>query len=159
MKTPLLESLFNKVAALKACNFIKKRFQQRCFRMNSARFLRLLALAFFYEWFASFFNIIQNIKIGLNGVKAVKKFFVCYAASLLNYQVYWIIQALKGHMTGKKHKQRRKPQSIIFEPVKKASTASTNFSSVLGLSTSSATQLTTDYSVVSLDKIQNKGRD
>lgn len=62
-------------------------------------------------------------------------------------------------MTGKKHKQKRKPQSIIFEPVKKASTAFTNFSSVLGLSTSSATQLTTDYSVVSLDKIQNKGRD
>ena len=30
-KTPVLESLFNKVGGLKACNFIKKRLQLRCF--------------------------------------------------------------------------------------------------------------------------------
>ena len=31
MKTPLLESLLNKVADFQACNFIKKRLQCRCF--------------------------------------------------------------------------------------------------------------------------------
>ena len=36
----MLESLFNKVACQKACNFIKKRLQHRCFPVNIAKFLR-----------------------------------------------------------------------------------------------------------------------
>ena len=43
-KTPVLESLFDKVAALLACNFIKKRLQHRCFAVNIAKFLRTLIL-------------------------------------------------------------------------------------------------------------------
>ena len=48
-KTPVSESLFNKVAGhkvagLKVCNFLKKRLQQRCFRVNIAKFLRTLIL-------------------------------------------------------------------------------------------------------------------
>ena len=39
-KTPTLESLFNKVAALQACNFIKKRLQHMCFPVNITKFLR-----------------------------------------------------------------------------------------------------------------------
>ena len=39
-KTLVLEPLFNKVAGLHACSFIKKRLQHRCFPMNTARFLR-----------------------------------------------------------------------------------------------------------------------
>ena len=42
-KTPVLKSLlgqgWNKVAARKACNFIKKRLQHRCFPVNIAKFL------------------------------------------------------------------------------------------------------------------------
>ena len=41
MKMPVLESLFNKVACLKACNFIKKRLQYMCFPVNIAKFLRI----------------------------------------------------------------------------------------------------------------------
>ena len=44
----MLESLFNKVANLKACSFIKKRLQHRCFPVNIAKFLRI---AFFIEHF------------------------------------------------------------------------------------------------------------
>ena len=40
-EAPVLESLFKKVAALQACNFIKKRPQHRCFPVNIAKFLRL----------------------------------------------------------------------------------------------------------------------
>ena len=40
MKTPVLESLFNKLAGLQACNFIKKRHQQRYFPVNFAKILR-----------------------------------------------------------------------------------------------------------------------
>ena len=39
-KTPVLESLFNKVAGPKACNFIKKRLQYKCFPVNIAKFFR-----------------------------------------------------------------------------------------------------------------------
>ena len=37
----MLESLFNKVAGLKAYNFIKKTLQRRCFRVNLAKCLRV----------------------------------------------------------------------------------------------------------------------
>ena len=40
MKTPALESLFNKVAGIKAYSFIKKRLQHRYFPVNIAKFLR-----------------------------------------------------------------------------------------------------------------------
>ena len=42
-KTPvldILESIFNKVAVLQGCNFIKNRLQRRCFPVNIAKFLR-----------------------------------------------------------------------------------------------------------------------
>ena len=37
--TPVLESLFNEVASLQACNFVKKRLQHRCFPVKFAKFL------------------------------------------------------------------------------------------------------------------------
>ena len=43
-KTPVLESLVNKVAGLKAYNFIKKRFQHRCFPVNIQKILRTTVL-------------------------------------------------------------------------------------------------------------------
>ena len=39
-KTPVLDSLFNKVAGLQISNFIKKWLQHRCFPVNVANFLR-----------------------------------------------------------------------------------------------------------------------
>ena len=39
MKTPVLESLSNKVAGLRACNFIRKNLQRSCFPVNIAKFL------------------------------------------------------------------------------------------------------------------------
>ena len=41
-----LDSLFNKVAGLQTCNFIKKRLQRSCFPVKFAKFLRTL---FFYR--------------------------------------------------------------------------------------------------------------
>ena len=38
-ETPVLESLFNKVAGLNACNFVKNRLQHRCFAMKFVKFL------------------------------------------------------------------------------------------------------------------------
>ena len=40
-KTPVSESLFNKLAGLKSCNFVKKRFQHKCyFPVKFAKFLK-----------------------------------------------------------------------------------------------------------------------
>ena len=39
-KTSMLESVFNKVAGLKASNIIKNRLQHRCFPVKFAKFLR-----------------------------------------------------------------------------------------------------------------------
>ena len=36
----VLESLFNNVAGLQACNFIKKRLQHNCFFVNIGKILR-----------------------------------------------------------------------------------------------------------------------
>ena len=38
-KATVLESPFNKIAGLKASNFIKKRLQHSCFPVNIAKFL------------------------------------------------------------------------------------------------------------------------
>ena len=46
-KTPVLESLLNKVADLKTCNFIKRRLQHRCFPVKFAKFLRTSPVATF----------------------------------------------------------------------------------------------------------------
>ena len=43
-KTAVLETFFNTVAWLKACNVIKKRLRQRCFPVNIANFLRHLSI-------------------------------------------------------------------------------------------------------------------
>ena len=45
-KIPVLESLFDKATDLKACNFIKKKFQHRCFPVKCAKFVRT---PFFYR--------------------------------------------------------------------------------------------------------------
>ena len=43
-KTPVSESLFNKVVGLRPATLLKKRHENRCFHVNSAKFLRV----FFY---------------------------------------------------------------------------------------------------------------
>ena len=48
-KAPVLESLFNNVAGLQACNFIKKILQHRCFPMKFAKFLRTPILKNIFE--------------------------------------------------------------------------------------------------------------
>ena len=65
-------SLFNKVAGLKACNFIKKRLQHRCFPVKFAKFFRT---SFFYRKSlvaASLgiyvFSIITDFKIRINNL-------------------------------------------------------------------------------------------
>ena len=52
----MLESLFNKAAALKACNPIKKRFQHRCFPMKFEKFLRTPFFTKEFQWLLLRFN-------------------------------------------------------------------------------------------------------
>ena len=47
---PPYKFLFNIVAALKACNFIKKKLQHRCFPVNIAKFLRTPVFTKHLRW-------------------------------------------------------------------------------------------------------------
>ena len=79
-KAPMLESLFNKVADLKGCNFIKKRLQhsqacifikkwlqQKCFPLKIEKFLRIHISKNICEWlllYQSFFNpLATNVSV------------------------------------------------------------------------------------------------
>ena len=46
----MFESPFNKVAGLKVCNFIDKRLQQRCFSVNTVKFLRTAFFTKHLRW-------------------------------------------------------------------------------------------------------------
>ena len=46
----MLESLFDKVAGLNACNFIKKRHQHRYFANNDSKFLRTFFFIDHLRW-------------------------------------------------------------------------------------------------------------
>ena len=49
-KTPVLETLFDKVTGLRAYNFIKKRHQHRCFPVNITTCLRAPISKNICEW-------------------------------------------------------------------------------------------------------------
>ena len=88
----MLESLFNK--RLKACNFIKKMLQPKCFAVNIAKFVRTSILKnicerlllcfnmeiYFLDGFSSYKNHEPEIKLGLHGRKK-SEFFVTFILS------------------------------------------------------------------------------
>ena len=49
-KTYALESLFNKAAGLKACDFIKKWLRHKCFSVNFLKFLKAPFLIEHFRW-------------------------------------------------------------------------------------------------------------
>ena len=65
-KTPVLESLFNKVAHLKACSFIKKRLQHRCFHVNIAKFLRTAFFIKHLRWL-----LLNKVKINVRRTRFI----------------------------------------------------------------------------------------
>ena len=65
-KTPVLESLFSKIASLEACNFIKKRLQHRCFPMNIAKFFRNFFFPKHHRWLLLYFKFIRNLMTYIN---------------------------------------------------------------------------------------------
>ena len=49
-KTPVFDSLFNKVVGLKACNFIKNRLRRRCFSVILTKLLRATFFTKHLRW-------------------------------------------------------------------------------------------------------------
>ena len=72
-KIPALESLFNKVAGLQACNFIKKGLQQRHFSVKFAKFLRTYLLK----------NICERLLLQF----VSHAWYLCWSLFLINLQV------------------------------------------------------------------------
>ena len=50
MKTPVLDSVFNKVADMKTCHFIKKRLKYMFFPVNIQKFLRKVYFIEYHQW-------------------------------------------------------------------------------------------------------------
>ena len=63
METSMWKSLFNKLVALQANNFMKKRLQHRCFPVSIARSLRIPILKNICKWLLlqwSFLSLVQE---------------------------------------------------------------------------------------------------
>ena len=81
-KTPVLESLFNEVAVLKACNFIIKRLQYRCFSVKNAKFLRTPIFERLLLYFI--FSSSKVIQIP-NSVKMSVEIILCFRGTQIEY--------------------------------------------------------------------------
>ena len=66
-KTPVLESLFNRLVGFKTCNFLKKRLRIRCFPVNIAKFLRTLILMKIFQQLLLPF-LLLNVNISSQGL-------------------------------------------------------------------------------------------
>ena len=60
--------LFNQVAGLQICNFLKKRFHRRCFSVNIAKFLKKLILKKICERL-----LLNNVKRNYSSMKIAKQ--------------------------------------------------------------------------------------
>ena len=58
-KTTVLDSLFNKIAGLQACNFSKKSLQHRCFPVNNEEFLKTTFFIEHLRWLH--LNVITSV--------------------------------------------------------------------------------------------------
>ena len=67
MKITVFESLFSEVAGFEVCNFIRKRFQQLCFSVNTAKFFKKLILKKICERL-----LLNNVKETYSSMKTVK---------------------------------------------------------------------------------------
>ena len=63
MKTLVLESLLNRIAGLKACNFVKKKLKHSCFPVNIGKFLRT---SFLQNMFGGCLYPWDNVNIYIN---------------------------------------------------------------------------------------------
>ena len=79
-KTPVLESLFNKVVDLKASSFNKKRLQHRHFHVNIKKFWRIAFFIKHLQWL-----LLNKVKINLKST-----WFI-----LLPDWLYYVIKSIK----------------------------------------------------------------
>ena len=85
-KTLVLESLFNEIAVLKACNFIIKRLQYRCFSVKNAKFLRTPILKNIFERLLLYFIFSSSKVIQIpNSVKTSVEIILCFRGTQIEY--------------------------------------------------------------------------
>ena len=89
-KTPVMESLFNKVAGLKTCNFIKKRLQHRFFPMKFAKSYRTPILKNICERLLLYYTII-NCENNHFRFTSQKNFFLRILYNEQEKRTYWFV--------------------------------------------------------------------
>ena len=93
-KAPALESLFNEVAGLKTCSFVKKGLLRKCFPVNIAKFL----------WTPFFKNICELLLLtgaGTGGAKVYKDVCSAICARNLDKWFVWLLRRAVAERKGK----------------------------------------------------------
>ena len=76
-KTSMLESPFNKVAGLKACNFIKIRLQHKSFLVSFSKFLKATFFTEHLRWL-----LLKRVCDGTSSVKILQSLISIYLESI-----------------------------------------------------------------------------
>ena len=107
-KTPVMESVFNNVSGLRACkfieketpvcNFIKKRFQHKCFPVIVAKFLRTLILKNICERLLLDRKICNNIWTVFNRKYCSKALHLCFWESWIRLRLPSLCHTEKNAM-------------------------------------------------------------
>ena len=74
----MLESLLNKVAGLKACNFIKKRLQHRFFPLIVTKFIRTASFIEQLWWLLQVRRVFRSLSIIYDGMFCKKHGYIFY---------------------------------------------------------------------------------
>ena len=106
----VLESLFNKVAGPKACNFTKKRLQHRCFPVNIAKFLRRIFFIEHFQWLLFLMNPHS---------KGIRPWFRRFNLNILNYEIvtnirFLLLTLLLQYWNSKKRKVIKLVEHILL---------------------------------------------
>ena len=107
----MLQSLYDKIAVRKVCNFVKKRLQHRCFSKNIAKFLRTPFLQNTSDGCFCYFKKFVNF-LGKHQWRKLNKFIflinttnkiLLKLADILHFYITWVIWRLKPAETKASH--------------------------------------------------------
>ena len=94
-KTLVLESLFNEVAGLNACNFIKKRLQHKFFPVNIAKFFRTAILVEHLCWLLMYMSSVYTSSYFRNLFVSTAFELLRKISLLMNSQFFKTLKVLK----------------------------------------------------------------
>ena len=128
----MLESLFNKLAGLKACKFIKTRLYHRCFPVKFAKFLKTPSFAEYLRWLPSIYCRASPLVNTAIGEKFNFNFFKNLSLVLTRFSVWEEIWTL-GYNSMKLNLQKQPTEVLKIKKVFWKTSQNSQETSVQGL--------------------------